>query len=252
MRGAGCAINGLWDRKLDPHVERTKFRPIAGGAISPRNAVLFTGTQLLAGLGVLLQFPNQCVWYGIPSLPIVVAYPLSKRVTNYPQCVLGLAISWGAIMGFPALGVDILGNHDASAIVARPTDTPTAGSFPRIIQAMKDNGVKQLIVIPTFVLGQGERCQYIDIITARSYAEVVRAPRKRGDGTIAEPVTSHATNLHWTIFQAPHLTVGRVDTSVLAGYVGPYHKGVLNLSRRSLARWDLEIRSREWIRGCRS
>ena len=113
MRGAGCAINDLWDRNLDPHVERTKFRPIARGALSPKNAVLFTGTQLLAGLGVLLSFPSQCLWYGVPSLPIVVAYPLAKRVTNYPQAVLGLAFSWGAIMGFPALGVDLLANHDA-------------------------------------------------------------------------------------------------------------------------------------------
>lgn len=113
MRGAGCAINDLWDRNLDPHVERTKFRPIARGALSPQKAVLFTGTQLLAGLGVLLQFPSQCLWYGIPSLPIVVAYPLAKRVTNYPQFVLGLAFSWGAIMGFPAMGVDLLVNQDA-------------------------------------------------------------------------------------------------------------------------------------------
>ncbi|KAJ6085929.1 hypothetical protein N7486_010210 [Penicillium sp. IBT 16267x] len=113
MRGAGCAINDLWDRNLDPHVERTKFRPIARGALSPSKAVLFTGTQLLAGLGVLLQFPTQCFWYAIPSLPIVVAYPLAKRITNYPQLVLGFAFSWGAIMGFPALGVDLLGNHDA-------------------------------------------------------------------------------------------------------------------------------------------
>ncbi|KAJ5665616.1 uncharacterized protein N7477_008064 [Penicillium maclennaniae] len=97
----------------DPHVERTKFRPIARGALSPRHAVLFTGTQLLAGLGILLQFPTLCLWYGIPSLPIVVAYPLAKRVTNYPQFVLGLAFSWGAIMGFPALGVDLMANHDA-------------------------------------------------------------------------------------------------------------------------------------------
>lgn len=113
MRGAGCAINDLWDRNLDPHVERTKFRPIARGALSPQKAVLFTGTQLLAGLGVLLQFPSQCLWYGIPSLPIVVAYPLAKRVTNYPQFVLGLAFSWGAIMGFPAMGVNLLDNQDA-------------------------------------------------------------------------------------------------------------------------------------------
>ncbi|KAJ5081427.1 hypothetical protein NUU61_009691 [Penicillium alfredii] len=113
MRGAGCAINDLWDRNLDPHVERTKFRPIARGALSPPKAVLFTGTQLLAGLTVLLQFPTQCLWYGIPSLPVVVAYPLAKRVTNYPQFVLGLAFSWGAMMGFPALGVDLLANRDA-------------------------------------------------------------------------------------------------------------------------------------------
>ncbi|RAL16556.1 putative para-hydroxybenzoate-polyprenyltransferase Coq2 [Aspergillus homomorphus CBS 101889] len=110
MRGAGCAINDLWDRNLDPHVARTKFRPIARGAISPCKAIAFTGAQLLAGLGVLLQFPAQCLWYGIPSLLLVTTYPLAKRVTYYPQAVLGLTFSWGAIMGFPALGVDLLHN----------------------------------------------------------------------------------------------------------------------------------------------
>ncbi|KAJ5397366.1 Para-hydroxybenzoate-polyprenyltransferase Coq2 [Penicillium cosmopolitanum] len=113
MRGAGCAINDLRDRNLDPHVERTKYRPIARGALSPKKAVLFTGSQLLAGLGVLVSFPTQCIWYGIPSMPLVVAYPLAKRVTHYPQAVLGLAFSWGAMMGFPALGVDLLSNNDA-------------------------------------------------------------------------------------------------------------------------------------------
>ncbi|CAI7582479.1 unnamed protein product [Penicillium pancosmium] len=108
MRGAGCAINDLWDRNLDPHVERTKYRPIARGALSPKKAVLFTGSQLLAGLGVLVSFPSQCL-----CMPLVVAYPLAKRVTHYPQAVLGLAFSWGAMMGFPALGVDLLSNNDA-------------------------------------------------------------------------------------------------------------------------------------------
>lgn len=113
MRGAGCAINDLWDRNLDPHVERTKFRPIARGAISPQNALIFTGTQLLAGLAILLQFPTECLWYGVPSLLLVGTYPLAKRVTHYPQAILGLTFSWGAIMGFPALGVDILTNQNA-------------------------------------------------------------------------------------------------------------------------------------------
>ncbi|KAK2753963.1 Para-hydroxybenzoate--polyprenyltransferase, mitochondrial precursor (PHB:polyprenyltransferase) [Arachnomyces sp. PD_36] len=113
MRGAGCTINDLWDRNLDPHVERTRSRPIARGAISPRKAIVFTAAQLLTGLGVLVQFPTQCLWYGIPSLLLVGTYPLAKRVTNYPQFVLGLTYSWGAIMGFPALGVDLLADSNA-------------------------------------------------------------------------------------------------------------------------------------------
>ncbi|TAQ90864.1 hypothetical protein B7494_g823 [Chlorociboria aeruginascens] len=113
MRGAGCTINDLWDRNLDPHVSRTRLRPIARGAVTPFNALVFTGAQLFTGLGILLQFPYQCLFYGIPSLLFVATYPLAKRVTHYPQFVLGLTFSWGAIMGFPALGVDLLSNHAA-------------------------------------------------------------------------------------------------------------------------------------------
>ena len=113
MRGAGCTINDLWDRNLDPHVTRTRYRPIARGAISPLGALTFAGVQMLAGLGVLLQFPTPCLYFGIPSLLLVATYPLAKRVTHYPQFVLGLTFSWGAIMGFPALGVDLLADSDA-------------------------------------------------------------------------------------------------------------------------------------------
>lgn len=113
MRGAGCTINDLWDRNLDPHVARTRLRPIARGAVTPRAAVVFTGAQLLTGLAVLLQFPFQCFYYAVPSLLLVATYPLAKRVTNYPQAVLGLTFSWGAIMGFPAMGVDLLANTNA-------------------------------------------------------------------------------------------------------------------------------------------
>jgi 4-hydroxybenzoate polyprenyltransferase len=115
MRGAGCTINDLWDRNLDPHVTRTRLRPIARGAITPFKALAFTGVQLFTGLGILLQFPYQCLFYGIPSLLLVATYPLAKRVTYYPQFVLGLTFSWGAIMGFPALGIDLLQNSAALA-----------------------------------------------------------------------------------------------------------------------------------------
>jgi 4-hydroxybenzoate polyprenyltransferase len=116
MRGAGCTINDLWDRNLDPYVRRTRLRPIARGAVTPFNALVFTGAQLLAGLAILLQFPTQCLFYGIPSLLLVASYPLAKRVTHYPQVVLGLTFSWGAIMGFPALGIDLL--HNSAAMMA--------------------------------------------------------------------------------------------------------------------------------------
>ncbi|KAI2606611.1 putative para-hydroxybenzoate-polyprenyltransferase Coq2 [Hypoxylon sp. NC1633] len=108
MRGAGCTVNDLWDRNLDPHVARTRHRPLARGAITPPRALAYAGGQLLLGLGILLQFPAACLWYGVPSLIFVAMYPLAKRVTYYPQFVLGLTFSWGAIMGFPALGVDLL------------------------------------------------------------------------------------------------------------------------------------------------
>jgi 4-hydroxybenzoate polyprenyltransferase len=111
MRGAGCTINDLWDRNLDPHVARTRLRPIARGAVSPFDALVFTSAQLFTGFAILLQFPTQCLFYGIPSLLLVASYPLAKRVTYYPQFVLGLTFSWGAMMGFPALGVDLLQNH---------------------------------------------------------------------------------------------------------------------------------------------
>ena len=118
MRGAGCTINDLWDRNLDPHVERTRLRPIARKAVSVDNAIVYLGAQLLTGLALLLQFPLPCLYYGVPSLLFVTVYPLAKRITHYPQFVLGLTFSWGAIMGFPALGIDLLSNPSAMAAAA--------------------------------------------------------------------------------------------------------------------------------------
>ncbi|EDU46966.1 UbiA 4-hydroxybenzoate polyprenyltransferase [Pyrenophora tritici-repentis] len=118
MRGAGCTINDLWDRNLDPHVERTRLRPIARRAITPQQALVFLGGQLTTGLAVLLSLPFECFWYATPSLLFVTLYPLAKRVTYYPQFVLGLTFSWGAMLGFPALGIDLLSNQAALTAAA--------------------------------------------------------------------------------------------------------------------------------------
>jgi len=100
MRGAGCTWNDITDRDLDALVERTRSRPIPAGQVSVPQAAAFLVVQALIGLAVLLQFNRFAVMTGIASLIIVAVYPFMKRITWWPQVVLGLAFSWGALMGF--------------------------------------------------------------------------------------------------------------------------------------------------------
>src|SRR6202161_3393248 len=99
MRGAGCTWNDITDRDLDAKVERTRSRPIPAGQVSVPQAVVFLVAQALIGLAVLLQFNRFAVITGIASLVIVAVYPFMKRITWWPQVVLGLAFSWGGLMG---------------------------------------------------------------------------------------------------------------------------------------------------------
>ncbi|KAJ2086241.1 Para-hydroxybenzoate--polyprenyltransferase, mitochondrial precursor (PHB:polyprenyltransferase), partial [Coemansia sp. RSA 986] len=103
MRGAGCTINDMWDVKFDRMVERTKTRPIASGIISRKNAFIFLGAQLSAGLGVLVQLNPYTIFFCLGSMPFVVIYPFMKRITYWPQFVLGLAFNWGALAGWSAV-----------------------------------------------------------------------------------------------------------------------------------------------------
>src|ERR1700693_3114884 len=113
MRGAGCTWNDITDRDLDALVERTRSRPIPAGQVSVPQATIFLVVQALIGLAVLLQFNRFAVMTGIASLIIVAVYPFMKRITWWPQVVLGLAFSWGAPMGFAV----ILGRIDLTALV---------------------------------------------------------------------------------------------------------------------------------------
>jgi 4-hydroxybenzoate polyprenyltransferase len=113
MRGAGCTWNDITDRDLDARVERTRSRPIPAGQVSVRQALAFLVLQALIGLLVLLQFNRFAIATGIASLIIVAIYPFMKRITWWPQIVLGLAFSWGALMGFAATFARI----DATALV---------------------------------------------------------------------------------------------------------------------------------------
>jgi 4-hydroxybenzoate polyprenyltransferase len=113
MRGAGCTWNDITDRDLDARVERTRSRPIPAGQVSVTQALVFLVVQALIGLLVLLQFNRFAVVTGIASLIIVAVYPFMKRITWWPQVVLGLAFSWGALMGFAVT----LGRIDLTALV---------------------------------------------------------------------------------------------------------------------------------------
>jgi 4-hydroxybenzoate polyprenyltransferase len=113
MRGAGCAWNDITDRDLDAKVERTRSRPLPAGQISVTQALAFLVALALAGLVVLLQFNRFAVVTGVASLVVVAIYPFMKRVTWWPQVFLGLAFSWGALMGFAVT----FGRIDVTALV---------------------------------------------------------------------------------------------------------------------------------------
>lgn len=102
-RAAGCIVNDMWDRRLDQLIARTSARPLAAGTISMTQAALFLLALGLVGLLVLIQLPRIAIYVGLAAVPLVVLYPLAKRVTWFPQFVLGLTFSWGVILGWAAV-----------------------------------------------------------------------------------------------------------------------------------------------------
>ncbi len=152
MRGAGCTWNDLMDRDIDARVERTRSRPIPSGQVSVKAAAVFLVVQALIGLVVLMQFNRFTIWCGVASLAVVAIYPLMKRVTYWPQIFLGLAFSWGALMGWPA----VFGRLDTPALLLY------AGSIAWVIHydtiyAHQDREDDALVGLKSTALLFGER-----------------------------------------------------------------------------------------------
>ena len=103
MRGAGSTYNDIIDRDLDAGVERTKHRPLPSGAVTAKQAAFFLVFQALIGLCVLLQLNHFAIALGFCSLIPVFIYPFMKRITSWPQAVLGLAFAWGGLEGWAAV-----------------------------------------------------------------------------------------------------------------------------------------------------
>jgi 4-hydroxybenzoate polyprenyltransferase len=112
MRGAGCTINDLMDRKFDGQVARTATRPLPSGRVGVPGALALLAAQLLVGLAVLMSLNGTAIVLGFAIVGVVVIYPLMKRITWWPQAVLGVAFNWGVPVGYAAAG----GQHWEAAI----------------------------------------------------------------------------------------------------------------------------------------
>ena len=100
MRGAGCCINDLFDQNFDKQVSRTKKRPLASGQLKNIDALIFIIFQLIIGLIVVLNLKFKVIFFSFIVIPLVFSYPLFKRITFFPQILLGVIFNWGILIGF--------------------------------------------------------------------------------------------------------------------------------------------------------
>ncbi|HYW60377.1 MAG TPA: 4-hydroxybenzoate octaprenyltransferase, partial [Xanthobacteraceae bacterium] len=196
MRGAGCTWNDIVDRELDARVERTRSRPIPSGQVTVAQAGAFMVAQALVGLAVLLQFNRFAVLTGIASLAIVAVYPFMKRITHWPQIVLGLAFSWGALMGWAAW----FGRLDPPAYLLY------AGSIAWVIgydtiYAHQDREDDALVGVKSTALLFGERTkQMLALFYGLAVALIGAAGWTAGAGPVyAVGLAAFAAHLAWQI-----------------------------------------------------
>lgn len=103
MRGAGCIINDLWDQDIDPLVERTRTRPLASGQITRERAMIFAAFLVILSAMILFTMNWATIALGILALALVIVYPFMKRITFWPQGILGLTFNMGILMGSAAI-----------------------------------------------------------------------------------------------------------------------------------------------------
>ena len=102
MRAAGCVINDYADRDFDPHVERTKQRPIAAGNVSPKEALLFFLVLIACAFALVLLLNIYTILLSFVGAFLAASYPFMKRYTQLPQAYLGIAFGWAVPMSFSA------------------------------------------------------------------------------------------------------------------------------------------------------
>ena len=204
MRGAGCTINDLWDRDFDRRVERTKARPLAAGTVSVPAALGFLVVQLLVGLAVALQLNLVALVVSIASLPLVVAYPLAKRYTRFPQLVLGLTFNWGVWVGYACVHGSV---GELTQAVPQLLPFYLAGISWTLVYdtlyAHQDTADDALIGIQSTALTFGEHSRGImGALAATSVGMLAVAGTTNGLGVIyASAVSAVALHYAWQLSQ---------------------------------------------------
>lgn len=107
MRAAGCVINDYADRDLDPHVERTKLRPIAAGKVKPKEALVVFAILCLTAFALVLLLNTYTILLSFGGVFLAASYPFMKRYTQLPQAYLGIAFGWAVPMSFAAQSNEI-------------------------------------------------------------------------------------------------------------------------------------------------
>ncbi|MGZ8388810.1 MAG: 4-hydroxybenzoate octaprenyltransferase [Rhodoplanes sp.] len=197
MRGAGCTWNDIVDRDIDPLVERTRSRPIAAGQVSLKQALAYAVLQSLVGFVVLIQFNTFAIGVGVASLAIVALYPFMKRITYWPQIFLGLAFSWGALMGWAGA----FGRLDPAAFVLY------AGSICWVIgydtiYAHQDREDDALVGVKSTALLFGERTKpMLALFYGAAVALIAWAGWLAGGGGLfAFGLAAFAAHLAWQVY----------------------------------------------------
>ena len=107
MRSAGCAINDLADRKFDPEVERTRTRPLASGRLKPIEALAVFIVLSLLAFALVLQLNRLTIVLSLVGFALAAVYPFVKRVSHFPQVVLGMAFGWGSVMAWSSVRSEV-------------------------------------------------------------------------------------------------------------------------------------------------
>jgi len=107
MRAAGCVINDYADRNIDPHVERTKLRPIASGKVKPKEALALFGVLCVSAFVLVLMLNQYTIMLSFGGVFLAASYPFMKRYTQLPQAYLGIAFGWAVPMSFAAQSNEI-------------------------------------------------------------------------------------------------------------------------------------------------